>query len=80
MKIKVFQPLNTRQDGANRTYQKGVVRLPGEVIEVSGIVTGENIGGNDRWFDAGNGNFYWSGGAKIMPDNCPPSKLITQPN
>jgi subtilisin family serine protease len=68
MRIKVTTPLNTRIGGAHRTYQTGTVREPGEEIEVTGTVQGEEINGNNTWYRAGdeaNSNF-WSGGAEQM--------------
>ena len=40
---------------------------PGTVINYSGIVKGENIQGNDSWFQgASNGGFLWSGALALI--------------
>jgi subtilisin family serine protease len=62
MKILVTTNLNTRVGGPETTFQKGPMRLNGEIIDVSETVEGEDINGNNSWYDDGNGNYYWSGG------------------
>ncbi len=65
MKIKVIKSLNTRIGGPGTTFQKGVVRVPGEEIEVLQKVEGEDIGGNNVWYYDGNDKYYWSGGTNM---------------
>jgi subtilisin family serine protease len=68
MRIKVTTPLNTRIGGPHTTFKTGTVREPGEEIEVTGTVQGEDLDGNNIWYKAGdeaNSNF-WSGGAEQL--------------
>jgi len=53
MRIKVTKLLNTRVGGAHTTYQTGAVREPGDEIEVTGTVQGEELDGNNTWYKVG---------------------------
>ena len=66
MRIKVTKLLNTRVGGAHTTYQTGAVREPGDIIEVTGTVQGEELDGNNTWYKVSDdaNSHYWSGGAE----------------
>jgi major intracellular serine protease len=66
MKINVIKNLNIRR-APDTTLPKIGIILAGNEIEVEGIVTGESINGNAKWYYDKSLNYYWSGGTDLRP-------------
>jgi len=62
MKLTVNKNLNVRVGSASTDAPCFTFAKPGDIIEVTETLEGTLIDGNDRWYKATDGNYYWSGG------------------
>ncbi len=58
----VTKALNARTGLPDTTAPNPGFLLPGTSLEIVATVKGKSIEGNDTWYQASDGHFYWSGG------------------
>jgi len=65
-KVRVVVPaLMVRSRPTTASPLAGSKRLTrGTVIQVNGVVTGQSVGGNNRWYVSIHKNYVWSGGIR----------------
>jgi subtilisin family serine protease len=80
----VNKPLNIRTGLPATEAPSPAFLTPGATVQVSEIVRGTMIDGNNKWYKGVDGNFYWSGGfdntvsdsALIITQDDPATRLI----
>ncbi|ELR69038.1 Intracellular serine protease [Fulvivirga imtechensis AK7] len=65
VKAQIEVQIRSKEPHRRNWNKKGVI-YPGFEVEVIDEKTGEEIDGNDVWYQDKNGDFYWSGGFEII--------------
>lgn len=77
---KIIKELNLRK--GQPSTQGAVVReaKPGEILVFVGWVTdGQSVSGNSKWFQAEDGNYFWSGNVEVITEPIVPAQQEHHP-